>query len=103
MIGGDGNISSKLEQAADAWEKYLALEPKKPDDRVAGLMVRAYDQTGLNRPADAAAAQSMIGSLLSYLPAHCDELPPTMGLVGSGEPFRARGVQRHPRDLVGQL
>jgi acetyl-CoA carboxylase carboxyltransferase component len=26
--------------------------------------------------ADAAAAQSMIGSLLSYLPAHCDELPP---------------------------
>jgi acetyl-CoA carboxylase carboxyltransferase component len=26
--------------------------------------------------ADAAAAQSMIGSILSYLPAHCDELPP---------------------------
>ena len=47
-------------QAADAWEKYLALEPKKPDDRVAGLMVRAFDQTGLNRPADAAAAQEII-------------------------------------------
>jgi acetyl-CoA carboxylase carboxyltransferase component len=26
--------------------------------------------------ADGAAAESMIGSLLSYLPAHCDELPP---------------------------
>ena len=50
----------RLALAADAWEKYLALEPKKPDDRVAGLMVRAYDQTGLNRPADAAAAQEII-------------------------------------------
>ena len=51
---------AKLTQAADAWEKYLALQPKKPDDRVAGLMVRAFDQTGLNRPADAAAAQEII-------------------------------------------
>jgi len=51
---------AKLEQAADAWAKYLALEPKKPDDRVAGLMVRAFDQSGLNRPADAAAAQEII-------------------------------------------
>jgi hypothetical protein len=51
---------AKLSQASDAWEKYLALEPKKPDDRVASLMVRAYDQTGLNRPADAAAAQEII-------------------------------------------
>ena len=51
---------AKLAQAADAWQKYLALEPKKPDDRVASLMVRAFDQTGLNRPADAAAAQEII-------------------------------------------
>ena len=51
---------AKLTQAADAWQKYLALEPKNPDARVAGLMVRAFDQTGLNRPADAAAAQEII-------------------------------------------
>jgi len=51
---------AKLDQAADAWKKYLALDPKKPDDRVAGLMVRAFDQTGLNRPADATAAQEII-------------------------------------------
>ena len=51
---------AKLAAAADAWEQYLALEPKNPDDRVAGLMVRAFDQTGLNRPADAAAAQEII-------------------------------------------
>jgi len=51
---------AKLSGAADAWEKYLALDPKKPDDRVASLMVRAFDQTGLNRPADAAKAQEII-------------------------------------------
>jgi hypothetical protein len=50
----------KLSQAADAWERYLSLEPKNPDDRVAGLMVRAFDPTALNRPADAAAAQEII-------------------------------------------
>jgi hypothetical protein len=51
---------AKLAQAADAWNKHLSLEPKKPDDRVASLMVRAFDQTGLNRPADAAKAQEII-------------------------------------------
>ena len=51
---------AKLAQAADAWNKYLALEPKNPDDRVAALMVRAFDQTGLNQPADAAKAQEII-------------------------------------------
>ena len=51
---------AKLAAAADAWDKYLALDPKKPDDRVAGLMVRAFDPTGLNRPADAVTAQEII-------------------------------------------
>jgi hypothetical protein len=51
---------AKLTAAAAAWEKYLALEPKHPDPRVASLMVRAFDQTALNRPADAAAAQEII-------------------------------------------
>jgi hypothetical protein len=51
---------AKLAAAAEAWDKYLALDPKNPDDRVAGLMVRAFDQTGLNRPADAVKAQEII-------------------------------------------
>ena len=51
---------AKLAAAAEAWEKYLALDPKNPDDRVAGLMVRAFDPTGLNRPEDAVAAQEII-------------------------------------------
>jgi tetratricopeptide (TPR) repeat protein len=51
---------AKLAAAADAWDKYLALDPKHPDDRVAGLMVRAFDQTGLNRPDEAVKAQEII-------------------------------------------
>jgi hypothetical protein len=51
---------AKLQQAADAWAKYLTLAPKNPDDRVAGLMVRAFDQTGLNQPAEAVKAQEII-------------------------------------------
>jgi hypothetical protein len=51
---------AKLAAAAEAWDKYLALNPKNPDDRVAGLMVRAFDQTGLNKPEDAVKAQEII-------------------------------------------
>src|SRR5215216_2590725 len=50
---------AKLAEAAQAWDKYLALDPKHPDDRVASLMVRAYDQTGLIRPADAGKPEEM--------------------------------------------
>ena len=49
---------AKLASAGQAWERYLALEPKKPDDRVASLMVQAYG--ALNQPAKAATAQEVI-------------------------------------------
>ena len=49
---------AKLVAASDAWERYLALDPKKPDDRVASLMVQAYG--ALNEPAKAATAQEVI-------------------------------------------
>ena len=49
---------AKLVSAGDAWERYLALEPKKPDDRVASLMVQAFG--ALNEPAKAATAQEVI-------------------------------------------
>lgn len=50
--------TAKLIAAGAAWESYLALEPKKPDDRVASLMVQAFG--ALNQPAKAAAAQEVI-------------------------------------------
>jgi hypothetical protein len=50
--------AAKLTAAGDAWEHYLALNPKKPDDRVAGLMVQAFG--ALNKPDKAAEAQEVI-------------------------------------------
>ena len=49
---------AKLQAAGDAWDRYLALNPKKPDDRVASLMVQAFG--ALNKPDKAAEAQEVI-------------------------------------------
>ncbi|HET9738732.1 MAG TPA: hypothetical protein VFP78_11495 [Solirubrobacteraceae bacterium] len=51
---------AQLQQAATAWEKHLALDPKQADDGVASLMVQAYSPFGLNDPAKAVAAQEVI-------------------------------------------
>ena len=50
--------TAKLTAAGDAWDRYLALEPPKPDDRVASLMVQAFGV--LNKPDKAAQAQEVI-------------------------------------------
>ena len=50
--------TAKLTAAGDAWDQYLALNPKNPDDRVASLMVQAFG--ALNKPAKAAEAQEVI-------------------------------------------
>ena len=51
---------AQLTAAAAAWEKHLALAKKKPDDRVATLMVQTYSEAGLNQPEKAVAAQEII-------------------------------------------
>lgn len=43
-----------------AWQKYLALDPKKPDERVANLMVQAYSPGALNKPDDAVTAFEIV-------------------------------------------
>jgi hypothetical protein len=49
---------AQLQKAGDAWDRYLALNPPKPDDRVASLMVQAFSE--LNKPAEAVTAQEII-------------------------------------------
>ena len=51
---------AELQKGAASWQKYLALSPKKPDDRVASLMVNAYGPGGLNEPAKSAAALKVV-------------------------------------------
>jgi hypothetical protein len=50
---------TQLQTASSDWEKHLALNPKQPNDNVAGIMVNVYTQ-GLNEPAKAVAAQEIV-------------------------------------------
>lgn len=50
--------AAKLRGAEQAWDKHLALNPAKPDDRVASLMVQAFGALG--KPDKAAQAQEVI-------------------------------------------
>jgi hypothetical protein len=50
----------KLRQAATAWQRYLTLDPKRPDAVLARLMAQAYSEVGLNQPARAAEAMEIV-------------------------------------------
>jgi len=67
IIGYDQNTQSyntagkaELDKASSSWQSYLALSPKKPDSRVASLMVNAYGPGGLNQPAKSVAALKVV-------------------------------------------
>ena len=49
-----------LQTAGQTWERYLDLEPKKPDGGVASLMVAAYSSGALNDPQQAARALDVV-------------------------------------------
>lgn len=49
----------QLRQADAAWKRYLGVVAK-PDDGLAGLMLQAYQQGALNKPADAEKAAEII-------------------------------------------
>ena len=51
---------AKLETAASAWKRYLALNPPHPDATLARLMATAYSEVGLNDPASAASALEIV-------------------------------------------
>ena len=50
---------AQLEKASTAWKRYVGVSPK-PSDSLAGLMLQAYGQGGLNKPDEAAAAAESI-------------------------------------------
>ena len=50
----------RLALAADAWEKHLALDPKRPSVRAANLMVQAFGGAGLNELSKAVRAKQIV-------------------------------------------
>ncbi|HEX8068214.1 MAG TPA: hypothetical protein VF520_16990 [Thermoleophilaceae bacterium] len=57
-FGKDGK--KELAKAADAWTKYLATKPERPDDGLASLMLQAYGPAGLNRPEEAVRVAELV-------------------------------------------
>jgi hypothetical protein len=50
----------RLRGAEQAWDHYVALDPAKPDDSVASLMVQAFSPGGLNEPDKAVRAMEYV-------------------------------------------
>lgn len=54
------DATPRLETAADAWSRYLELDPRQPDESLAFLMVQVYGEQGLSQPEEAAAAAQIV-------------------------------------------
>jgi hypothetical protein len=50
----------ELRQAAQYWQRYLAVEDGKPDPSLARLALTLYDQNALNQPAEAVVAMRIV-------------------------------------------
>jgi hypothetical protein len=82
----------RLQLAGDAWERHLALDPKKPDVRTAKFMVQAYDTTGLNEPAKAVNAMQIITA---------DQKPPSSNLFAQLASMAYRAHDLRTAELAG--
>ncbi len=51
---------SSLGKADRAWQRYLDLQPKTPDDSLARLMIQAYSPGALNKAPEAARAAELV-------------------------------------------
>jgi hypothetical protein len=51
---------AELRQAETAWDRYMALNPKQPDDKVANQMIRAFGPDGLQAYDKAVAAMEIV-------------------------------------------
>ena len=81
----------RLANAAEAWERYLDVEQKKPDASLAQLMVNVYGPTALNKPAEAAEAAEILTT--------AD--PTAQGYLQLAQ-FAAQAGQERKADLAGK-
>jgi hypothetical protein len=62
----NGTFTAKGKQAlrgvAQAWDRYTALNPRKPDPNLAAQMVQVFGPTGLNDAAKAVSAEEIVVS-----------------------------------------
>jgi hypothetical protein len=73
-----------------SWDRYMALDPSKPDADLAALMVQAFSPTGLSRPPKAVAAQEIV----------VDARPPSAGLYSTLAVLAYQAGQTRKGDLA---
>jgi hypothetical protein len=94
---------AQLRRAADAWQRYLALDPEQPSDRVAGLMVQAY--AALDNAAEAVRAQEIVAEArespgaYSTLAVYAYEA----GQIRKGDLAREKALELTPEDMRESL
>jgi hypothetical protein len=95
-----------LRTVEQSWDRYLALNPKKPDANVANLMVQAFGQSGLNDPAKAVAAMEIVVDARppSYaLYAQLAQLAYAAGQTRKGDLSATKSIALAPKDQRDQL
>ena len=81
-----------LRGVEQAWSRYLALNPKKPDANVANQMVQVFGSNGLNEPDKAVAAMELV----------VDARPPSSALYAQLAQFAYLAGQTRKGDLSTQ-
>lgn len=81
----------RLAEADSAWQRYLDLDPKKPDPSLAQLMVNVYGPTALNEPAEGADAAEILTAAN----------PTAQGYLQLAQ-FAAQAGQSRKADLAGK-
>jgi tetratricopeptide (TPR) repeat protein len=97
--GGRKNLAA----AGAAWDRYLALNPEKPDPAVAALMVQAYIQLG--RASKAADAQEIVTSARPNRNAYIAlaKLAYAAGQTRKGDLAAQKALEGTPKDLRGTI
>lgn len=94
---------TELAEAAAAWNRYLALNPEKPDATVAALMVQTFVQ--LNQAGKAADAQEIVTSTRPNRNAYIQlaKLAYVAGQARKGDLAAAKALDLTPKDLRGTV
>jgi hypothetical protein len=92
-----------LAAAGVAWDRYLALNPPKPDPAVAALMVQAFVQ--LNQAAKAADAQEIVTGARPNRNAYLQlaKLAYLAGQTRKGDLAAQKALADTPKDLQGAI
>jgi cytochrome c-type biogenesis protein CcmH/NrfG len=98
---------AKLREAATAWERYLALEPPKPNADIANVMVQAYGPAGLNELDKAVGAMEIVVDRrrpeTAALYAQLAQLAYLAGQNRKGDLSAKKALQLAPKDQKAQL